>query len=241
MSRPQFTLHFAPGGEVLDAAKACEHDVFFAEYGNTQSQWDEEYGPYEQSSIFLAVTGEDGDAVAAMRLILPGPVGLKSLIDTSRPPWFVDGERAARAAGLALERTWDVATIGIRKGTAAQGQLSAALYHGVYRAVLANNARWIVMILDERARRLLNAVGVYTHPLPGTRPGPYLGSQASTPLWGDLVRMADRQRRADPDAYRLINLGVGLEEISLPVSFALPEPARLALAAHGLVGVQPAH
>jgi hypothetical protein len=97
------------------------------------------------------------------------------------------------------------------------------------------------MILDERARRLLNAVGVYTHPLPGTRPGPYLGSQASTPLWGDLVRMADRQRRADPDAYRLINLGVGLEEISLPVSFALPEPARVARAAHGLVGGQPAH
>lgn len=241
MSRTQFTLHFAPDGEVLSAARACEHDVFLAEYGNTREQWDEEYGPYEQSSVFLAVTDVGGDAVAALRLILPSLVGLKSLVDTSRPPWFVDGERAARAAGMSLGRTWDVATIAIRKGSGAQGLLSAALYHGVHKAVLANDARWIVMILDDRARRLLNAVGVNTHPLPGTRPGPYLGSAASTPLWGDLVQMADRQRRVDPDAYRLINLGVGLEDMSLPASFLLPEPARAALAADGLVGIHPAH
>ena len=241
MSQTQFTLHFAPEGDVLSAARACEHDVFLAEYGNTREQWDEEYGPYEQSSVFLAVTGEDGEALAALRLILPGVVGLKSLVDTARPPWFVDGERAARAAGMSLARTWDVATIAIRKGAGAQGMLSAALYHGVYRAVLANNGRWIVMILDDRARRLLNAVGVYTHPLPGTRPGPYLGSGASTPLWGDLVQMADRQRRTDPDAHRLINLGVGLGGVSLPASYALPEPARAALAAGARVEVQPAH
>ena len=222
-----FTLHFNPAADVLAAARDCEAAVFLDHYGNTAEQWDEEYGPYDDSSVFLAVTEPGGDAVACMRLILPSMVGLKTLVDVGRRPWSVDGNRAARAAGMSVHQTWDVATIGIRRGVRGGALLSAALYHGLFRAVRANSARWVVMIIDDRARRLLNAVDILTTPLPGTRSAPYLGSESSVPLWGEMARMADHQRRVNPDAHRLINLGIGLDGITVPepAAFVVAEPA----------------
>ena len=212
----QFTMHVDPTGDVRSAAKACEESVFLDTYGNTSSQWEEEYGPYERHSVFLTVTEPGGDAVAALRFIRPSIVGLKTLVDAGRSPWFVDGTRSARSAGMALDQTWDVATLSLRKGVAGGGLLPAALYHGLFQATRANGVRWIVMILDSRVRRLLNSVSIETRALPGTRPGPYLGSESSVPLWGDMPQMADRQRRLNPDAHRLINLGIGLDGIKVP-------------------------
>lgn len=225
-------LHFDAAGEPLAAARACEADVFLDRYGNTAEQWEDEYGRYDAASRFVTITEPGGDALAALRVITPSPVGLKSIADVCRPPWSVDGARAARAAGLVTAQTWDVATIAIRRGASRHGLLAAALYHALFRGTRANNVRWIVMIMDVRARRLLDAVHIHTQPLPGTRPGPYLGSAQSVPLWGDMPRMADRQRRLSPDAHRLINLGVGLDGIRIPgpAQFALAEP----------YGVQPA-
>jgi hypothetical protein len=219
----ELVLHFDAQGCALAAARDCEASVFLDQYGNTAEQWAEEYGPYDATSTFITVTEPGGDAVATMRLILPSEVGLKSLVDVARAPWSIDGVRAARAAGMALAQTWDVATIAIRKGAPRGGLLSAALYHALFRATRANNIRWIVMIMDVRARRLLGSSHIYTQPLPGTHPGAYLGSEASAPVWGDMPRMADRQRRTSPDAHRLINLGVGLDGISVP------EPAQFVL------------
>jgi hypothetical protein len=211
-----FTLHFDATGDVLDAARACETSVFLEQYGNTTSQWEEEYGPYDNTSAFIAVTEPGGDAVATMRLILPSVVGLKTLVDVGRPPWSIDGNRSARAAAMSVDSTWDVATLAIRKGAARSSMLSAALYHGLLLATRANAARWIVMIMDVRARRLLNMVGLRTHVLPGTTLAPYLGSAASVPLWAEVAPMVDNQRRTNPDAYRLVSLGVGLDAITVP-------------------------
>ncbi|HEY2300234.1 MAG TPA: hypothetical protein VGH43_21105 [Jatrophihabitans sp.] len=209
-------LHFDPKGEVLEAARDCEAAVFLRQYGNTAEQWAEEYGRYDPSSAFIAITDPHGDAIAALRLVLPGPLGLKSLVDVARPPWQIDGARAARAAGMVVARTWDVATLAVRPGARSGGLLSAALYHALFRATRANRIRWIVMILDVRVRRLLTGAHIDTQVLPGTRAGAYLGSAASVPLWGEMARMADRQRQTNPDAHRLINLGIGLDGIVLP-------------------------
>ena len=227
-------LHFDPQGDTLAAARECEATVFLHEYGNTATQWAEEYGPYEPSSTFITITERGGDALATMRLIVPSEVGLKSLADVARAPWSIDGVRAARAAGMALAQTWDVATIAIRKRAVRHSLLSAAMYHALFRATRTNNIRWIVMIMDVRARRLLNASHIHTQLLPGTRPGPYLGSEASVPVWGDMPKMADRQRVTNPDAHRLINLGIGLDGIRVP------EPAQFLHVRLPLVPVQPA-
>lgn len=210
---------FDPVGDELAAALRCEAQVFFEAYGNTPAEFDVEYGPYEESTGFMTVLQDDGEAVAVARFIAPGAAGLKTLNDVSRPPWQVDGLRSARAAGVDPERTWDVATIAVRKGSGRGGVCAAALYHGIVTAAFANKIEYIVMIMDSHARQLLTSLGMQTQALPGTKVGEYLGSPSSAPLWANLHRMFERQRVDSPDAYRLIYQGIGLDGIALPTDW----------------------
>lgn len=207
---------FDPVGDELAAAKQCEAQVFLDTYGNTPEEFDVEYGPYEDSTGFMTVLDDDGLAVATLRFIAPGPAGLKTLNDVGRKPWEVDGVRSVRSAGVDPARTWDVATIAVRKGMGRGGLCAGALYHGIITAGLANGIDYIVMIMDSHARSLLSALGLPTHALPGTKTGEYLGSTSSTPLWANLNRGVEQQRHDSPDAYRLIFQGVGLDGIAMP-------------------------
>jgi hypothetical protein len=157
--------------------------------------------------------------VATVRFIAPGPAGLKTLNDISRPPWEVDGERSARAAGVDIDRTWDIATIAVRPGEGRGGLCAAALYHGIISACYANDIDYIVMIMDSHARRLLVSLSMQTQALPGTSTAEYLGSPSSTPLWGHVPRAMEQQRQESPDAYRLIFQGIGLDGIALPTDW----------------------
>lgn len=210
---------FDPVGEQLAAALRCEAQVFWETYGNTPEEFDIEYGPYEDATGYMAVFQDDGEAVATARFIAPGPAGLKTLNDVSRPPWQVDGLRSARAAGVDPAQTWDIATIAVRRGAGRGGLCAGALYHGIVAAAFANNIEYIVMIMDSHARQLLIDLGMATQALPGTKTGEYLGSPSSTPLWANLHRMFERQRVENPDAYRLIYQGIGLDGIALPTDW----------------------
>ena len=216
MQEKQFSMHFDPLGPVREAAESCEAAVFLEAYGNTAQQWREEYGPYDAASVFIAIMEPAGDAVASCRLILPNPTGLKSLVDVERAPWFVDANHSAAVAGMTPARTWDIATLASRRGVAGAGLLAAALYHGIVTAMRANRIRWVVMIIDARARRLLSMLNLEGFVLPGTRAAPYLGSSASVPLWADVPRLMKVQRRSNPDAHAMIDRGVGLESIAFP-------------------------
>lgn len=213
----RFALHFQPSGDLLEAALACEADVFLNAYGNTAEELDSEYARYADSSVFIALTDRHADVVAACRIIRPGPAGLKTLDDASREPWQVDGYRSAAAARVDVTRTWDVATLGVRAGLRGTGLIAAsALYHGLIVAIEVNAVRTIVMTLDERVRTLLTGIGLITHALPGTFTAPYLGSTASTPVYGHYSEMRDAQRRVNPDAHRLVAQGVGLDSVVVP-------------------------
>lgn len=223
-----------PAGAELDAALACEAEVFSTTYGNTAEEFEEEYGPYEDHTGFMTVLDETGTALATTRFIAPGPAGLKTLNDVAREPWHADGARSARAAGIDPARTWDIATISVRRAPNRNALCAAALYHGIAAAGRANGVESVVMIMDARARRLLSASGLHPQVLPGTGEGSYLGSERSTPLWANLGRVFDQQRRTDPDAYRLIHHAIGLDGIALPSDWtwrprtAAPQTARAA-------------
>jgi hypothetical protein len=211
-------MHFNPEGSLYEAARDCEIDVFYAEHHNTPGEWAEEYDPYEATSTFLAITDDDGRAVAVSRLIRPGGPGLKTLVDISLPPWNVDGERSARAAGINLDSVWDVATIAVRKGAGRSGYLTMALLHGLVLTSRANRVDYITMILDGRARRLLNVMGLPNNSLPGTYPAPYAGLPNAVPAWSNIAVMLDHQRVANPEGYRLVAQGVGLDDMSVPAT-----------------------
>jgi hypothetical protein len=220
----QLYLDFNVTGDLLEAARRCEQDVFLAAFGNTREQLEEEYGPYDAQSIFLTVSDSRGTVLGACRIITPGPAGLKTLNDVQRDPWKIDGERSARAAGADLDATWDVATLGVREEhRGSRVRVALALYHGILRAGRANGIRTLTAILDEQARRVLAALD-YTHvALPGTSSAPYLGSAKSTPVYYHAA-MLDAQRRANPESYRMVILGSGLDRVSIPddAAFVLP-------------------
>ncbi len=88
MDQQLFEMHFDPLGDTLAAARDCEAEVFLQAYGNTREELADEYGPYEDASVYMAVTEPGGTAVAACRLILPGPAGLKTLNDVARVAWM---------------------------------------------------------------------------------------------------------------------------------------------------------
>lgn len=216
MSDAPLRLVLDPVGAELEAALACEAEVFQTTYGNTAEEFEREYGPYADHTGFMALLDETGSALGVTRFIAPGPAGLKTLNDTARPPWGVDGTRAVRAVGIDPERTWDVATIAVRRAAGRTALCAAALYHGIVSAARANGIESIVMIMDARARRSLSAAGLHPQVVPGTGTGEYLGSTHSTPLWANLHRLFDQQRRTDPASYRLIYHAIGLDGISLP-------------------------
>jgi hypothetical protein len=236
MSAAPLRFVLDPVGDELAAALRCEADVFLETYGNTAAEMDREYGPYLDQTGFMTVLAQDGEAVATARFIGPGPAGHKSLNDTSRPPWGIDGQRSARSAGVDLDKTWDIATVAVRPGHGRGGLCAAALYHGIVAAAFANDIEYVVMIMDSHARRLLSGLGMQTQVLPATSTGEYLGSESSTPLWANLHRMFERQRQDDPDAYRLIFQGVGLDGIELPTDWRRSTPPSDADPAAGLAG-----
>ncbi len=227
MSAP-LRLVFDPQGDLRAAAVDCEAEVFLSWYGNTREQLADEYGPYEDSSVFLAVADANDEVLAAVRFLAPGgAAGLKTLVDIGAEPWAVDGRRAAAAVGIDFASTWEVATMGARRGVAGGGsRLAIALYHGLMTVARVNEMSTCVAILDERVRRLLNSVGIIMNALPGTRPATYLGSEASLPVFTHYPTMRDNQRRQFPDAYRLVTLGAGLDGVSVPPSehFRLTRP-----------------
>ena len=213
-----FRMVFDARDELLASARECEAEVFLRAFGNTRAQLDEEYGPYEDSSVFLVLADQADTVHAMVRLIAPGgSAGLKTLVDIGASPWGVDGSRAASAVGIDMTSTWEVATLGVRRGSAAHGtRLSLALYHGLLTGARVNAASSFVAILDDRVRHLLGSVGILTRALPGTASAPYLGSGSSTPVYANFAPMVENQRKNYPEAYRLVTLGIGLDGVAVP-------------------------
>jgi hypothetical protein len=226
-------MFFHPDGDVLASAKACEADVFLQTYGNTAEQLTDEYGPYESAAVFIAVADESGDVIATVRLLAPSPAGLKIFHDIEREPWSVDAAEVQRRAHIDPSRAWEIATLSVRRGLKGHAMLAAAaMYHGIIETVYANDVGTVLMVMDRRARTLLNSVSLIQHALPGTGPQPYLGSAASTPLYAHCPEIMDNQRRLNPEAHRLITLGVGMDGIAIPAraEFRLDrKPRELAL------------
>jgi hypothetical protein len=211
------TLHVDPQGELREAALSCEAEVFLRWFGNTREQLQDEYGPYDESSVFIVVADDELDVKGACRIIVPGPVGLKTLKDIGREPWRMDGAASAAAAGVDPERTWDVGTLGVRRGQGGRGLVTAAaLYHGLTTALRANRVQSMITILDAPVRALLDQSGIGLDPLPGTWPAPYLGSEESIPVYGHVAAWMDYHRAQYPDAHRLVVQGIGLDGITLP-------------------------
>jgi hypothetical protein len=225
VSRPELHLVFDARDEAAEAARRCESDVFLARFGNTPEQLAAEYGPYDAASVWLAVMDDDGVAHAAGRLVRPGPAGLKTLHDLRREPWRVDPTTTARRAGIDPERTWESATFAVRGGVRRAGyDAMEALFYGLAVGSLVNGFESVVAIIDDQVLRLFGSIGLFLHPVPGTVPGPYVGSPVSHALYAFTDEILATQRRVAPDKWRAITTGEGLAGIRVPPPEALRLP-----------------
>ncbi len=215
---PDARLHVNPTGDLLEATRECEATIFENWFGNTRAMLDEEYAPYEETTTFLSVTDQYDDVVAVIRLIAPGgPNGLKALQDIAGEPWHVDGIESATAAGLDLDTTWEVSTIGtMRSKGLRQVHYTLALYRGLSLVAQMNGMSGYVTILDKRARAQIEMAGAPHIDLPGTYPAPFLGSPISSPVYAIGTDLAAYQRKHSPRIYEIVAHGRGLDGMEIP-------------------------
>lgn len=212
-----FRLVAWPDADLRAAAFEHEARIFDARYGVSYAEHVLEFAPYESASAFLMVVDDRDQVAATMRLITHGPSGLKTLVEAAGAPWRIDALRAAGAVGVDPQHTWDVGTLAAAPGLGRQRfAVTAALYHGLTLAAGRNRVKSLLMTVDERVRSILQTFGLYTAPLPGAKPAPFCGSPASTPVYGHCAQMLDTQRRINPEAYRLVTQGIGLEGVRIP-------------------------
>lgn len=209
-SDEQLELVFEPGGPVGAVVRA--NDLVAAAQGRDIAEVTAEFAPWEATSTFLAVLDPSGAVAGTLRVITPGPLGLKSLTEAGGPPHWIDGARAARAAGIDEASCWDVGAPAVPTGPR-QTAVTAALYHGLFLALRVNHVRSVILTADRVRRAQLAAIGLNLFPLPGTVA---TDEHDATPLYSPVVQLLDGQRRDNPEAHRLIARGIGLDTVHVP-------------------------
>ncbi len=225
-----------PAAEI---ARHLERSVFAEAFGESPALLQAEYATYEPASVFFCVVDHRRRVAAgAIRVIVPGGVGFKSIDDVERF-WHVDPRACWRAAGTEPDETrlWDIATLAVGpdyRGAAGQGVVSLALYGGVTSTAVRAGIGWYAAILDQPVLRLLQwRVGRPFERYEGIREASYLGSERSLPVWSNLRTWAERLAAVDEAIYEIVFDGRGLEAAcsvpdpdSLVDTATLDEPAR---------------
>lgn len=217
-----------PDEPLADEARRLEASVFFETFGNTPAMLADEYGPYDDVSVFIVVLDHHRARVAGMiRLILDGHGSLKSMTDIEHEPWSMPFDRALREAGLDdldTAAALDVTTLAVDpeyRGAATSGLVSLALYQAVVQTAVAGGFRWLVTILDVVVLDLIN--GSTQAPFrnyPGVDPMRYLDSPSSVPVWCDFDEYEPRLRALDPGMGEILFDGSGMEAAVAPADYA---------------------
>lgn len=205
-------LVFEPGGPLDGAVRAHDLAVTAAAQRRDRAELAEELDPWQESSTFLAVLDDACEVIGTLRVITPGPLGLRTLAMAGGPPHWIDGVRSARAAGIDPHGCWDVGPVAISPAVGARRMLvTAALYHGLFRALRANRVAGIVLTADVGRRARLAGLGLRPFTLPGAAGGP-----DPLPMYAEVAQLLRDQRRENLEAYRVIAEGRGLDDVHVP-------------------------
>jgi hypothetical protein len=213
-------LYVVEGADpAAELGRWVERAVFQQAFGDTPALLREEYGPYEDASLFFCVIDHRRRVPAGViRAITPSPAGLKSLVDLER----FSGRPAAevlRDSGAYFDpqRTWDLATVAVApeyQGPGRSGPVSQALFLGLGTTSTFHDIRHAVTVLDVIVLRYVQ--WQFHKPFRnylGVPPKPYLGSPMSCPMWSDIGEWRARMVRDVPHLEDLLFRARGLEGV----------------------------
>lgn len=209
-------------------ARAVEGEVFLEAFGNTPEQLLEAYAPYEMRSFFICVMDHRRRIPAgSMRVIIPTPDEARcKTIDDLESNWEASAQRLRSSGGMPIPVTkaWDIATLAVSKeyrGGATNGLVALALYNAFVQPARILGVDWAVGIIDNVLLRFS-----YLHlcrpfeAFSGLEAQPYLGSEASTPVWCQLSAWSDRLHVGAPTLGESIFSGAGFVPALRPVDVA---------------------
>lgn len=224
---------FAASSPDSEIARYVERSVFAEWFGNTDETIAEEYGPYEDATVFICIIDHHRKLPAGeMRFITPSSAGIKTVHDMERV-WNVDLESLAREHDLHFDEDGmlDITTIAVMpeyRGNAADGLISLALLAGMCVLLRGWSTRWAVSIMDLVALdRIEQLSGGRYGRFPGVAPRRYLDSPASLPIYVDLE--SHFSMLADDPFMSEITYGRGLESTVRPADWpaaVFPREAR---------------
>lgn len=226
----------------------AEYAVFSEAFGDTIESLTEQYRPYEQVSFFICVVDHLRRLpVGVMRVLFPSPLGLKDLKEMESI-WGVSADELLERNGIPLDplKTWDVAMLGILpnyRARATGGAVVMGLFQALGVCAHACDIDWFVAILSMPAFRMVRwKLHMIFAGFDGLAPKQHQGSPASMPAWCDVKAAAKRLADTDPDLYRILVEGAGLEPVMRPVDPAAVEllHARHLQAVARVTGVTPA-
>lgn len=180
--------------------RQIECRVFNDAFDNDAAQMEEEYGDYEQQSIFfVSVDRETKTPTGVLRVIKNGPAGLKTMNDLAEVgPEFAMENVMQHHQITDLDECWDVGTVAVppefRSGSA-----SVQLYRALYLAAMEKNIKHLVSVVDVNPlKKMTGYLGIPFEPMVGSRPMEYLGSEASQAVYGyvpDFYEKMSKKRR----------------------------------------------
>ncbi len=209
-SKDQIICYRLEEGSVYEnVARTIECEVFEQYFGNNAEEMHDEYGKYEDQSIFfLSVDQQTQTPVGVLRVIQNGEEGLKTLNDLrmmvgDEHPEIPDlpTESVLQAHEIdELDECWDVGTVAVRKeyrNNKAQAQeASVQLYRALYVSALEEGIKHFVSIIDERPfKKMVDYLGIPFEAMMGSKPFPYLGSESSYAAYGDVTKFYEKMNR----------------------------------------------
>jgi len=176
-----------------------ESAVFQQSFNNDAELMKQEYGPYEDQSIFyLSVDKEEGVPTGVLRIIQNGDAGLKTLNDLVEKGQAASVEEVARRRRIdSLDNCWDVGTVAVLDQYRAKVGPSIQLYRAMYLDAVDMGIDHIVSIIDARAyHKLVDYLGVPFQPLlQNDEPFEYLDSKESHAVYGYVPEFYKKMNR----------------------------------------------
>ena len=189
-------------------ARQLEREVFEASWGNDSATMKQEYGPYDESSLFfMVVDTHDKVPAAALRMIRNSPAGLKTIVDLDDcrkspiAPTAIPADEVMRHHGIDdLDRCWDGATAAIPRRY--RRKLAATHVHLMRIMALAamrEDIQHFVAVLDAPVVRVARDIlGLPLIPLAGTPPFTHMDAPNNQAVYAhvpSLLGLAGRRNR----------------------------------------------